>query len=222
MTHFELVIFDCDGVLVDSERTANEAFAKIVFEECALSLSLDDMFEHFVGRSGAQCMDILEQMLGRAPPQSLKERYEVDINTALQHSVTGVTGIEQALAELNLPYCVASSGSYEKMHMTLGRANLLALVHDRLFSTSDVARGKPFPDIYLHAANAMGCADPGKCLVIEDSPVGVCGAVAAGMSVFGYAELMSGQRLIDAGAHRTFTDMRLLSSEIAAYEQSLR
>ena len=220
MAIFDLVIFDCDGVLVDSERIANEVFARVLNEECGLSFGLAEMFDIFVGHSTAQCMQIVAQMLGRTPPAGLEERYKNDINTALRESVCAVTGIEQALAELALPYCVASSGSHEKMRVTLGKANLLTLLEGKLHSTSDVARGKPFPDIYLHAARNMGCVDPRRCLVVEDSPVGVAGGVAAGMVVFGYAELMDGQRLLDAGARRTFKDMAKLSAEIRAFEQS--
>ena len=90
----------------------------------------------------------------------------------------------------------------------------------KLFSTSDVARGKPFPDIYLHAARQMGCSDPRKCLVIEDSPVGVSGGVAAGMAVFGFAQLIDEQLLIDAGAHRIFKHMTNLADDITAWKQS--
>lgn len=220
MAGFELVIFDCDGVLVDSERMANEVFANILNEECGFSLSLQDMFDTFVGRSAAQCMEIIEQMYGREPPAGLAQRYENEINAALRESVTAVDGIEQVLAQINVPWCVASSGSYEKMNTTLGKANLLDRMQGKLFSTSDVARGKPFADIYLHAAKQMGCDDPQRCLVIEDSPVGVSGAVAADMVVFGFAQLMREQRLIDAGAHRIFKQMANLLDEITAWEQS--
>jgi HAD superfamily hydrolase (TIGR01509 family) len=217
---FDLVIFDCDGVLVDSERIANAVFAKVLNEECGFSLTLEDMFETFVGRSAAQCMEIVGHMLGAEPPAGLQERYENDINAALRESVTAVAGIEQALAGIAVPYCVASSGSHEKMRATLSAANLFELMEGKLYSTADVARGKPFPDVFLHAARRMGCADPRRCLVIEDSPPGVAGGVAAGMVVFGYAELMDEQRLMDAGAHRIFRNMAGLADEMLAYERA--
>jgi len=220
VANFDLVIFDCDGVLVDSERISNEVFAKVLHEECGFSLNLDDMFEIFVGHSAEQCLRIIEQMLGAKPPAALEARYNDDINAALEESVTAVAGIEQALAEIALPYCVASGGTHEKMHTTLGKANLLGLMEGKLHSTSDVARSKPFPDVYLHAARSMGCVDPSRCLVIEDSPLGVAGGVAAGMVVFGYAALMKEQRLLDAGARHTFKDMANLANEIIAYERT--
>ena len=220
MDNFELIIFDCDGVLVDSERIANEVFAKVLKEECGIALTLDDMFEIFVGHSSSQCMEIIEEMLGEEPPSGLEERYKNDIVFALRSSVTPINGIGRAIAEISIPYCVASSGSYEKMHTTLGKTNLLQLFEDKLYSTSDVSRGKPFPDIYLHAAQNMGVSDPSRCLVIEDSPLGVKGGVSAGMTVFGYSELMSETRLLDAGAHHTFDNMELLASEIENFVQS--
>ena len=219
---FELVIFDCDGVLVDSERLANQVFADILNEECGLSLTLTDMFQTFVGHSSSQCMDIIETMIGRKPPNGLKERYETEINSALKSSVKKVAGIEKALAEISIPYCVASSGSHDKMRTTLGSTNLLHYFDGKIHSTSDVTQGKPFPDIYLHAAKRMGVTTASKCLVIEDSPIGVQGGVSAGMAVFGYAELMDKTRLIDAGAHHVFTDMALLSEEINSFAAKIR
>lgn len=205
--NFELIIFDCDGVLVDSERIANQVFARILKEVCNLEFTLDQMFDHFVGNSQAQCLKMIENMLGKAPPDELANRYNLDINRALQDSVISVKGIEQVLEQLEIPYCVASSGSHEKMRMTLGKTNLIEYFNGNIYSSSDVSRGKPYPDIYLHAAESMGVSDTGRCLVIEDSPVGVSGAVTAGMTVFGYAELMPKAKLLAAGAHRVFDRM---------------
>ena len=219
MHNFHLIIFDCDGVLVDSERIANEVFAKVLNEECGFSLSLDDMFKTFVGHSSSQCMEIVEEMLGKKPPAGLEERYKNDINSALKSSVVPITGIHKAISEISVPYCVASSGSYEKMQTTLGKTGLLQFFEGKLHSTSDVKRGKPFPDIYLHAAQNMGVSDLSKCLVIEDSPLGVKGGVTAGMTVFGYSELMDENRLREAGAHHIFNNMALLSHEIDTFLQ---
>ena len=220
MSKFELVIFDCDGVLVDSERIANEVFAAVLNEEFGFSLSLDDMFQTFVGHSSSQCMEIIEEMLGKAPPANLEQRYKEEINEALSTSVTAITGIEKALSEISIPFCVASSGSHEKMQTTLGKTNLLQHFEGKLYSTSDVNRGKPYPDIYLYAAGKMCVFDPSKCLVIEDSPLGVKGGGSAGMTVFGYTELMNENRLLKAGAHHTFNDMNNLTSEITHFEQA--
>ena len=221
MGKFELIIFDCDGVLVDSERITAEVFSKVLKEECGLSLSLDDMLETFLGQSSQQCLKIIEKMMGSKPPPGLEARYQNDINLALKESVTAVNGIERALAEISIPYCVALGGSHEKMRTTLGKTNLLEQFEGKLHSALDVPRGKPFPDIFLHSAKSMNCLEPSRCLVIEDSPLGVEGGVAAGMVVFGFAELMKEARLIESGAHHTFRKMGTLAHEIASYEQAI-
>jgi HAD superfamily hydrolase (TIGR01509 family) len=203
----ELVIFDCDGVLVDSERVANEVFAGVLREVCGLEFTLEDMFDTFVGHSKAQCLEKVEALLGRPPPDELERRYREDINRALADSVQAIGGIESVLENLALPYCVASSGSHDKMRLTLGKTGLIDYFDGNIFSTSEVERGKPHPDIYLYAATRMGAIDPARCLVIEDSPLGVSGAVAAGMRVFGFAELMPEHRLREAGAHQVFSRM---------------
>lgn len=220
MNGFDLIIFDCDGVLVDSEHIANAVFAKVLNEECGFTLSLDDMFNTFVGHSSKQCMEIIETMLGTKPPDSLEARYKQEIDEALKLSVLPVPGIEQVLAQITIPYCVASGGSHEKMRITLGKTGLLPMFEGRLYSTSDVERGKPFPDIYLHAARSMGVNNPSGCLVIEDSPTGVSGARAAGMTVFGYSALMGNHKLLAAGAHHTFSNMARLTHEITLFTQN--
>ncbi|MDH3607722.1 MAG: HAD family hydrolase [Gammaproteobacteria bacterium] len=218
MRNFELIIFDCDGVLVDSERITAEVFSKVLNEECGLSLSLDVLLETFMGQSSQKCLTIIEEMIGQKPPLGLEARYQNEINNALQESVTTITGIEKALEELSIPYCVASGGTHEKMRTTLGKTNLLEQFEGKLFSTSDVPRGKPYPDVFLHAAKSMQCLDPNRCLVIEDSPLGVEGAIAAGMTVFGFADLIKKQKLIESGAHHIITEMSNLAKEITLYE----
>jgi len=121
------------------------------------------------------------------------------------------------LDTLSLPYCVASSGSHDKMRMTLGKTGLMRFFEGNIFSTSEVERGKPHPDIYLHAARTMGVTDPTRCLVVEDSPIGVTGAVAAGMRVFGFAELMPVHRLKASGAHQVFESMHDLPALITTH-----
>jgi HAD superfamily hydrolase (TIGR01509 family) len=219
--YFKLIIFDCDGVLVDSERITVEVFSKVLIEECELSLSLDELLDTFMGQSSKKCLTIIEEMMGKKPPSGLETRYQNDIKNALQESVTAITGIEKALAELSIPYCVASGGTHEKMRTTLGKTNLLKQFEGKLFSTSDVPRGKPYPDVFLHAAKHLQCLDPSRCLVIEDSPLGVEGGIAAGMKVFVFADLIKKQKLIESGAHHVFTEMANLVKEITHYEHSV-
>ena len=219
MNNFDLIIFDCDGVLVDSERIAAEVFSKVLEEECGLSLSIDVLLETFMGQSSQRCLAIIEEMLGHKPPTELEARYQNNISKAMQESVTAITGIEKALADISIPYCIASGGSYKKMRATLGKTNLLPYFEGKLFSSLDVSYGKPHPDVFLYAAENMNCLNPGRCLVIEDSPRGVEGGVAAGMTVFGFADLIKKQKLIDSGAHHIFTEMGNLAYEITFYEQ---
>ncbi len=214
---FELIIFDCDGVLVDSERLANQVFARALDEVCGLQFSLEDMFDVFVGHSREQCLQKIEAMIGYPPPPELDRRYQQDIDNALKPSVESVVGIENVLAQLSIPCCVASSGSHDKMRVTLGKTGLLDFFDGNIFSTSEVENGKPHPDIYLHAAVEMGDIDPARCLVVEDSPIGVTGAVAAGMCVFGFAGLMPAHKLHSSGAHRVFERMSDLPGFIADY-----
>ncbi len=217
---FDLVIFDCDGVLVDSERVANEVFARALKEVVDLEFTLEDMFDTFVGHSRLQCLEKIETMIGYPPPEELDRRYREEINQALADSVEAIEGIEAVLEQLSIPYCVASSGSHDKMSMTLGKTGLIDYFSGNIYSTSEVENGKPHPDIYLHAAASMGGHRPESCLVVEDSPLGVTGARAAGMHVFGFAELMPAQKLHASGAHRVFDSMHELPGLIAAYAQN--
>ena len=214
---FDLIKFDCDGVVVDSEPGANAIFPGMLEEECGLRFSLEEMFDRFVGRTQAQCLQIVEDLTGETSPSGLWHRYKREINLALADSVEAVDGIESVLQHIDIPYCVASSGSHDKMKTTLGKTGLAKYFNDNIFSSSEVAQGKPHPDIYLYAAESMGVLEPARCLVIEDSPIGVRGAVAAGMTVFGYTELMKAEKLHAEGAHLTFNKMGNLIREIHDY-----
>jgi HAD superfamily hydrolase (TIGR01509 family) len=205
MARYQLVIFDCDGVLVDSERITNQVFADLL-GELGLVFSLADMFEHFVGLSMAQCLDRIAGLLGRSPPTDLVATYRTRSRHALETQLRPVPGIEEALAQIAIPWCVASSGEHEKMRLTLGLTGLLPRFEGKLFSVTEVARPKPAPDVFLHAARCCGVA-PGDCVVVEDTPTGVAAAVAAGMTVLGYAALTPAHRLRAAGAAAVFDRM---------------
>ena len=208
MRRFELVIFDCDGVLVDSELIANRVFATLL-GELGLPVTLEFMFENFVGRSMQHCWEHVTSMLGREVPARLQDELQLRTTAALEAEVQAVDGIEAVLDWLAVPYCVASSGSHAKMATTLGATGLLPRFRGRIFSAADVARGKPAPDIFLHAADRCG-AQPRDCAVIEDSPAGVAAGVAAGMTVYGYCAYTLEHRLLEAGAHYTFNSMAKL------------
>jgi HAD superfamily hydrolase (TIGR01509 family) len=208
MHRFELVIFDCDGVLVDSELITSRVFAALL-GELGLPLTLEFIFEHFVGRSMQHCWEQVGRMLGREIPAHWQREFQLRTAAALAAEVQAVHGIEAVLDSLAVPYCVASSGSHEKMATTLTTTGLLPRFSGRIFSAADVARGKPAPDIFLHAAASCG-VQPGLCAVIEDSPAGVAAGVAAGMTVYGYCACTLERRLLEAGAHYTFDNMAKL------------
>jgi HAD superfamily hydrolase (TIGR01509 family) len=205
MRQFELVIFDCDGVLVDSEQITNRVFAQML-NELGLAVTLKDMFERFVGHSMADCLEIITGPLGRKPPDGFAEEYRIRRDAALKAELKAIPGIVEALDKIKLPYCVASAGDHAKMRAALGITGLLPRFEGKLFSVTEVARGKPAPDVFLYAAGKLG-AEPDACVVIEDTPIGVAAGVAAGMTVYGFAGLMPASRLLAVGAHRIFHDM---------------
>ncbi|WP_035796654.1 HAD family hydrolase [Kitasatospora mediocidica] len=210
----ELVIFDCDGVLVDSERIAARVQVAIG-AELGWPLTEDEVVDRFIGRSHAAIRDQVAARLGEDTARTWSERFERLHREAVDAEIAPVEGLPEALDALTLPTCVASSGSHDKMRHTLGRTGLYERFAGRIFSATEVAHGKPAPDLFLHAARQMG-VDPAACVVVEDSRPGVLAARAAGMRSFGYAGgLTPAERL--EGPHTTvFYDMRELPKLIAA------
>jgi HAD superfamily hydrolase (TIGR01509 family) len=200
-----LLIFDCDGVLVDSERLAHDVLLQML-AEAGVSLTLQQAFDRFMGASHEKCLALLRDLLGRAAPDGFMTHYGERTFAAFRAGLSAVDGVATLLDTLTLPYCVASNGPREKMRFTLGHTGLLPRFEGRLFSAQDVERPKPAPDLFLHAARTLEFA-PARCLVIEDSPTGVAAARAAGMTVYGYAAMTDPARLMAAGAHRTFGHM---------------
>lgn len=207
-----LVIFDCDGVLVDSEPISNRVFCAML-NDLGLPITLEDTFSRFVGLSMPQCMEIVAAMLGRVPPADFVQRLQTRTEAELKRDVQPVRGIADVLNGLAHPYCVASSGSHGKIRVTLGATGLLERFEGRIFSAQDVTRAKPAPDLFLHAAATLGHA-PSRCLVVEDTPTGVRAGVAAGMRVFGFSTFTPQSRLREAGAHETFPAMNELPALI--------
>jgi HAD superfamily hydrolase (TIGR01509 family) len=211
----ELVIFDCDGVLVDSERICVEVDLEVL-TELGCSFSREDVLELFVGSSTELCTALVEDHLGRRLAADWQQDYAHRYEEALLAELTAVDGIDAALDGLTAPCCVASNGGHETIRRSLKTTGLLArFADDRIFSATDVARGKPEPDLFLHAARTLG-VDPARCAVIEDSPYGVRAARAAGMRAFGYCGgLTRAVRLTGPGTV-VFDDMRALPALLAA------
>jgi HAD superfamily hydrolase (TIGR01509 family) len=207
----DLVIFDCDGVLVDSEPLSNRILAERLTAE-GLPMTREESVRDFMGRSWASVSAVVEERLGRALPGDFSERYLDALFEAFEAELEPVPGIEAALDAIALPTCVASSGAHERIRAALGATGLLARFDGRIFSATEVEHGKPAPDLFLHAAARMGF-EPARCVVIEDSPAGVEAAQAAGMAVFGYAGRTSPAQLDGA---RTFADMAELPRLLGA------
>jgi len=193
-----LGIFDCDGVLVDSEPPANRVLARAI-SELGWPMTAEEATQRFKGLSLADCVRIVEERLGAPVPEDFLPQLNERTYEAFRRELRPVPGVERVVAALRVPHCVASSGSHEKMRLTLGLTGLLRYFDDHLFSATEVNRGKPAPDLFLHAARRMG-TEPGACVVVEDSLPGVQGAVAAGMRVFGFAREEEPARLEAAGA----------------------
>ena len=154
---FELVVFDCDGVLVDSEVIAIRVDQRVL-ADLGWDLELDEIVELFVGKSEAHFVGAVEQQLGVRLADGWDRDYGRWYREAFERDLEAVDGIEDALDRLSLPHCVASSGSHEKMHRTLGKTGLLRRFQGRIYSATEVANGKPAPDLFLHAAASLNTA----------------------------------------------------------------
>jgi HAD superfamily hydrolase (TIGR01509 family) len=213
MAGFELIIFDNDGVLVDSEPVANQVLASLL-TEYGFPCTPEESIATFMGHSMPQVRAMVEERLGRPVPADLEARYIAQLFPTFERSLRPIPGIEDALRAIDQTVCVASSGTHERIRLTLGATGLWDRFGGRVFSAQDVVRGKPAPDLFLHAAASLG-VDPRRCAVVEDSPAGVTGANAAGMTSFGFARLVPAERLGHAtGA--VFSDMRRLPGLLRA------
>lgn len=197
------VIFDCDGVLVDTELLANRCFAAAL-NRAGLPWSVEETMRRLVGRSMGACVDIIESETGKKLPANFLADLQAETFASFRATpvqpVAGILGVLDWLDGQSIPYCVASSGEIEKMRLTLGLTGLLPRFEGRMFSASMVERGKPFPDLFLHAARGIG-VEPEACIVIEDAVPGVEAGIAAGMRVLAYAGAAHADRagLVAAG-----------------------
>jgi HAD superfamily hydrolase (TIGR01509 family) len=199
---YELVIFDCDGVLVDSEVISNEVLARMLTRE-GLPTTLIEARHNYQGLLLADIRRRAEAELGRSLPAGWLAEYEHERAEAFRHGLEPVAGAAEAVRRVKaagLKVCVASQGALSKTRMTLGLTGLRDLFPSHaLFSAHDVARPKPDPKLFQHAATTMN-TKPSACVVIEDTPSGVMAAIAAGMRAIGYAADSDERALRDAGA----------------------
>ncbi|MFD5475786.1 HAD family hydrolase [Streptomyces hawaiiensis] len=204
---YDLVIFDNDGVLVDSEPISNRLLAAYL-TELGHPTSYEESIRDYMGSAMHRIHELVLERTGQRLPESFDDVFHARVFAAFERelvAVAGASGVLEKLAADGVPYCVASSGSHERIrvgHRTTGLDQWFD--EGRIFSSQDVGRGKPAPDLFLYAAERMGVA-PERCVVIEDSPLGVRAAVAAGMDVYGFTAMTPAEKL--AGAGRLFSDM---------------
>jgi HAD superfamily hydrolase (TIGR01509 family) len=214
----DLIIFDCDGVLVDSEAISCRAHAEVLSRH-GYPITPEQVFDRFLGRSTRQANIEVEAELGRALPDDFHVQLQDEQFRSFEADLQAVPHIHAALDAIIQPVCVASSGSQQRMRLTLGRTRLYDRFAPNIFSSSQVVNGKPAPDLFLFAAGQMNAA-PERCIVVEDSVAGISGAVAAGMTVLGFhggshCRSGHGESLRAVGAAETFDDMRQLPDLIA-------
>ena len=203
-----LVLFDCDGVLVDSERIAVRIDVAVL-TALGWPMTEADVVERFMGRTDAYMVSQIEAHLGRPLPANWEEPFQHLYREAFEAELKPVPGILEALDRIAIATCVASSGTHEQMHYTLGLTGLYHRFVGRIFSASEVAHGKPAPDLFLHAASRMGVC-PADCAVVEDSRYGIEAARAAGMRAFGYAGGLTPRHWLEGPGTVVFEDMREL------------
>jgi HAD superfamily hydrolase (TIGR01509 family) len=212
-TNVDLVIFDCDGVLVDSELISCRAHSQMLTSH-GYPITSDQVLERFLGVSDREARLIVEAELGRSLPDDFETLVKAATLKFYEGDLRAIANVGEAIAAIDLKKCVASSGTPEKIQHGLTCAGLYDVLAPHIFSASQVKRGKPAPDLFLFAAERMQ-AQPGRCVVIEDSIPGVTGAVAAGMTVLGFhggSHCRPGHddTLRAAGARLIFDDMRQL------------
>jgi len=207
------VIFDCDGVLVDSERLAVRIDVRVL-AELGWVVTEREVIKRFMGRSDEFMRTEIEAQLGRRLPADWDAPFRHLYRDVFASELTPVAGVVEALDQITLPTCVASSGTHEKIRYTLGLTGLYDRFAGRIFSVSEVARGKPAPDLFLHAAARMGVA-PDACAVVEDSRYGVEAARAAGMLALAFAGGLTPAEHLRGANTVVFSEMRELPRILA-------
>jgi HAD superfamily hydrolase (TIGR01509 family) len=211
MDGIDLIVFDCDGVVVDSEVLACRAMAETLSDH-GLPIGVEEVFERFLGRTFSEVDVYARARLGTSLPKSFRGALRSRLEGSFRSSLRPIDGIREVLSVIGRPYCLASSSDPARISLTLTVAGMTAIFGDRVFSASQVERGKPAPDLFLYVAETMGAA-PSRTLVVEDTVPGVSAGKAAGMTVWGFtggshcAGRDVGRKLAEAGADRVFDRM---------------
>jgi HAD superfamily hydrolase (TIGR01509 family) len=204
---YDLVIFDNDGVLVDSEPISNRILAECL-TEAGFPTTTEDSVRDFMGAAMHRVHDVVRERTAGVLPEGFDDDYHARVFAAFERELVAVVGAGDVVGKLaadGVAYCLASSAGHERIRVALRKTGLHRyFAEERIFSAEDVGRGKPAPDLFLHAARTMGVA-PERCAVVEDSGLGVQAALAAGMDVYGYAAMTPQAKL--TGATALFTSM---------------
>ena len=211
MSKYKCIIFDCDGVLVDSEPIANAVLVEMA-NDYGANIDLEYAFKHFKGGSMQSCVDKILELIKEPLPDNFVEDYRKRSFEAFKKDVKPVEGVKHVLENLNIPFCVASSGPVEKIRFNLELTGLLPHFENRIFSCYTINKWKPDPAVFLWAADIMKFK-PNDCLIIEDSLTGLKAAKNGGFDAFGYTEHDYNNEL-ESLATRTFNDMNVLLSLI--------
>jgi HAD superfamily hydrolase (TIGR01509 family) len=221
MSGFDLIIFDCDGVLVDSEIIAAQVESRLL-TEAGYPISVEEMGERFSGLTWKDILLAVEKEADIPLSASLLDKSEKLLDARLQRDVKIIDGVRFALARLTTQRCICSNSSSQRLDMMLTKVGLKPYFAPHIYSAKDLGpdRVKPKPDIFLHGAQQFG-VDPSRCLVIEDSTHGIHGAKAAGMRVVGFTGASHSypshaDRLTDAGAETVISRMQDLPAVVAA------
>ncbi|MFK8847556.1 HAD family hydrolase [Streptomyces sp. Ac-502] len=214
---YDLIIFDNDGVLVDSEPLSNTILAGYL-TELGHPTSYEESIRDYMGAAVHRVHDLVKERTGQLLPEDFETTLHARVFEAFERELEPVAGVDEVLGKLTAdgtPYCVASSGSHERIRVGHRKTGLDEWFEEEwIFSSQDVGQGKPAPGLFLHAAREMGVA-PERCVVIEDSPLGVQAAVAAGMDVYGLTARTSAAELTAAGATGLFARMAELPELLA-------
>lgn len=205
MKSYELVIFDCDGVLVDSETITNAVIISML-KPYGIVLNRSGYIQRYVGMTLEACTRKINDEFNVVLPDDFISIYHQRSLKALELNLVEIDGVRSLIEGLKIPFCVASNSHETKVKMMLEKTGLIKYFTGKIYSASQVANPKPAPDVYLMAATKNGIA-PENCLVIEDTPTGVTAGKAAGMIVLGYVGLFDAEILIKAGADQTFSHM---------------
>lgn len=214
MKDYKCIIFDCDGVLVDSEPLANLILVEMA-NELGATIDLNYAYSHFKGDSFANCQARIQKLLDHPLPSNFETEYRRRSFEKFTEELKPISGIKDLLQDLKIPFCVASSGPQNKIRHNLGLTGLLPYFDQNIFSCHDINKWKPEPDIFLHAAKSMGFGID-QCLVIEDTLIGITAAERGGFDVFGFADKFNKDRM-EMQTNATFQSIEQLRGLLHDY-----